>query len=88
MCNSFLERQIRAIGPKVILALGRPAAQTLLQTTAGITSLRGSWGQVGDVPVLPTFHPAYLLRKPQEKRVVFSDLQQLRTRYDALGGRR
>lgn len=87
-CRPFLLRQVEAIRPKVILSLGRPAAQALLETSEDITGLRGQWRQVGDIPVLPTFHPAYLLRKPEDKRLVFGDLKELRDRYDQLGGRR
>ncbi len=87
-CKGVLEDQLEAIDPKVILALGRPAAQTLLDTTRGIKSMRGQWSRWRDVPVLPTFHPAYLLRQPQDKGLVFADLKVLRARYDALGGRR
>jgi len=87
-CRPFLDAQLEAVRPKVILSLGRPATQTLLRTGRGIKSLRGKWQQLGDVPVMPTFHPAYLLRQAQDKRLTFSDLKSLRDRYDALGGRR
>ncbi|MEE2752176.1 MAG: uracil-DNA glycosylase family protein [Myxococcota bacterium] len=87
-CRPFLMRQVEAVKPKVILSLGRPAAQTLLETSRGITSLRGQWAEVGGTPLLPTFHPAYLLRKPQDKRLVFQDLKALKERYDQLGGSR
>jgi len=87
-CKGFLDQQIEAIQPKVILALGRPASQALLGTTQGIKAMRGNWGLRDDIPVLPTFHPAYLLRQPQDKRLVFDDLKALRKRYDELGGLR
>ncbi len=87
-CRPFLDAQIAAIQPKVILSLGRPATQTLLKTGRGIKSMRGTWQRLGDVPVMPTFHPAYLLRQAQDKRLTFQDLKELRQRYDALGGRR
>jgi DNA polymerase len=87
-CKSFLGQQVQAVAPKVILALGRPATQTLLDTPRGIKSLRGTWGSFQGIPVLPTFHPAYLLRQAQDKRLVFEDLKALRKRYDDLGGLR
>ena len=87
-CKQVLEDQLVAVGPKLILTLGRPATQTLLETSRGIKSMRGQWSRWRDVPVLPTFHPAYLLRQPRDKGLVFGDLKALRARYDALGGRR
>lgn len=87
-CRPFLDAQLLAVRPKVILALGRPATQTLLRTGRGIKSLRGTWQSLGDTPVMPTFHPAYLLRQDEDKRLTFADLKALRQRYDALGGRR
>jgi uracil-DNA glycosylase family 4 len=87
-CRTFLEQQVQAVAPKVILALGRPATQTLLESTRGIKSLRGTWSSFKGIPVLPTFHPAYLLRQAQDKRLVFEDLKALRKRYDELGGLR
>lgn len=86
-CMPFLERQLEALQPKVILVLGRIAASYLVGTRY-ITRARGRWHRWRDVPVMPTFHPAYLLRKPQDKRLVFEDLKAVRARYDALGGRR
>ncbi len=61
-CSPFLYRQIEAIRPRVIVTLGSPATKTLLNTRVGITKLRGSWHSYAGIPVLPTFHPAYLLR--------------------------
>ncbi len=87
-CRTFLEQQVQAVAPKVILSLGRPATQALLDTTRGIKSLRGKWSSFQGIPVLPTFHPAYLLRQAQDKRPVFEDLKALRGRYDELGGLR
>ena len=87
-CKSFLGQQVQAVAPKLILSLGQPATQTLLDTTRGIKSLRGTWSSFQGIPVLPTFHPAYLLRQAQEKRLVFEDLKALRKRYDDLGGLR
>jgi uracil-DNA glycosylase family 4 len=85
-CGPYLAEQIRIIRPKVIVALGGPAAKLLLGTEEGITRLRGVWGtyRAGDleVPVMPTFHPAYLLRNytPEVRREVWSDLQSVLAR--------
>jgi len=87
-CRPFLLQQIEAVNPKVILALGTTAAQALLQTDRGVTALRGAWVNVEGRAVMPTFHPAYLLRKPEHKALVFKDLKALRVRYDELGGQR
>jgi DNA polymerase len=83
-CSPFLFRQIETIGPKVIVALGSPAAKTLLGTKAGITSLRGQWGSFRGIPVMPTFHPAYLLRSytVENRTKVFEDLKAARARID------
>jgi DNA polymerase len=74
-CEPFLRAQIAAIGPKVIVALGKFAAQTLLRDTTPITRLRGRWARYGGVKLMPTFHPAYLLRSPDEKKKAWEDLQ-------------
>lgn len=74
-CAPFLRAQIAAIGPEVIVALGKFAAQTLLSTTVPISRLRGRWGEFEGVPVMPTFHPAHLLRNPEFKREVWTDIQ-------------
>jgi DNA polymerase len=87
-CRPFLDAQLRAIAPKVILGLGSTANKALLQTSRGIMALRGNWQTWHDVPVMPTFHPAYLLRRPADKAKTFHDLKALRARYDELGGRR
>ena len=83
-CSPFLFRQIEAIHPSVIVALGSPATKTLLNTKAGITSLRGKWGSFRGIPVMPTFHPAYLLRSytVENRQAVFSDLKAARARID------
>ncbi|MCC6898930.1 MAG: uracil-DNA glycosylase [Polyangiaceae bacterium] len=75
-CLHFLERQLALVGPEVIVALGATAVQGLLGTTEGITRLRGKWKLYkGRIAVMPTFHPAYLLRTPSAKREVWADLQ-------------
>lgn len=83
-CSPFLFRQIEAIKPKAIVALGSPAAKTLLGTKAGITSLRGRWAEFRGIPVMPTFHPAYLLRSytVENRTKVFEDLKAARARID------
>jgi len=88
MCRPFLERQLKALAPKVILVMGNVAMRSLLRTSDGIRDARGTWREWQGVPVMPTFHPRYLLRKQTEKRSTFEDLKQVRARYDALGGRR
>ena len=83
-CVPFLFRQIEAISPKVIVVLGGSAARALLGTKIGITQLRGSWAWFRGIPVMPTFHPAYLLRSytMENRRLVFEDLKAARARLD------
>ncbi len=76
-CYPFLRKQIEAIRPKVICALGTFAAQTLLRTDAKITSLRGKVYLFSNIRVFPTYHPAYLLRNPDKKREVWEDMKQI-----------
>lgn len=87
-CKPFLQRQIDAIRPKLILVLGRIAMEETLGLR-GITRSRGKEVLYEErIPAIPTFHPSYLLRKPELKRDTFNDLKLLRARYDELGGRR
>jgi len=79
-CSPFLFRQIAAVGPEVIVALGAPAAQTLLRTQAPIGKLRGRFWRTRGVDLMPTYHPAFLLRNPAKKRDVWEDLQQVMAR--------
>jgi DNA polymerase len=81
-CLPFLQRQIRAIRPKLICALGTFAAQTLLQTQTPISRLRGHFQAYEGIPVLPTYHPAFLLRNPAKKRDVWEDMQKLQAAYE------
>jgi DNA polymerase len=83
-CSPNLFEQIAAIRPAVVVALGSPAAKTLLNTKVGITKLRGTWHSFAGIPVMPTFHPAYLLRAytPENRRKVWEDLKAARTRMD------
>jgi DNA polymerase len=77
-CFPFLDEQLSLIEPRVIVALGATAVQGLLGTTEGITRMRGQWKLYrGQIPVMPTFHPAYLLRTPAAKRDVWKDLQEV-----------
>ena len=82
-CLPFLRRQIELIDPAVIVCLGRVAARHLLGTTAPISSYRGRWTRWSGRDVLPTFHPAYLLRNPAAKRESWVDLKKLRERLRA-----
>jgi DNA polymerase len=74
-CLPFLKKQLQAIRPRLICALGRIAAQTLLETTERISRLRGKIFEFQNIKVVPTFHPASLLRNPQWKREVWKDIQ-------------
>lgn len=76
-CRPFLEEQVRAVGPKIICTLGKPAAGALLGNQAPISALRGNWHKFNDVPVLPMFHPAFLLRQPERKGIAYQDLKTL-----------
>ena len=77
-CEPFLFRQIDAIRPKVIVALGKFAAQCLLKTDAPITRIRGREFAYRDAILIPTYHPAYLLRNPSAKRDVWEDMKRVR----------
>jgi len=74
-CIGFVKKQIAAIRPKVIVTLGNVPTQNLLGTKQGITRLRGSWQEYEGIPVMPTFHPSYLLRSPGEKGKVWEDVK-------------
>jgi len=74
-CEPFLKAQIAAIRPRVIVALGRFAVQTLLRDATPISRQRGRWREYEGVKLMPTFHPAYLLRNPAEKKPAWDDLQ-------------
>ncbi len=77
-CEPFLFRQVDAIQPRVIVALGKFAAQCLLRTTDPITRLRGREFDYRGATLIPTFHPAYLLRNPPAKREVWEDMKKVR----------
>jgi uracil-DNA glycosylase len=74
-CEPFLLAQIAAIDPQVIVALGKFAAQTLLETATPISKLRGRWFSFRGRRLMPTFHPSYLLRNPGDKKLVWEDIQ-------------
>jgi len=76
-CEVFLKRQLASIEPEMILCLGRFATQTLLKSGAPIGKLRGRWQTYEGIPLMPTFHPAYLLRNPAGKRQVWEDVKQV-----------
>ncbi len=76
-CLPFLKRQLASINPRVICALGSVAARSLLGTKTPISRLRGRFHEVMEIPVMPTFHPAFLLRNPEKKRDVWEDVQQI-----------
>jgi DNA polymerase len=78
-CVPFLKRQLGAIRPEVIVALGKFAAQTLLATDAPISRLRGRFHEFQGIKVMPTFHPAFLLHNPDRKRDVWEDLKKVMT---------
>jgi DNA polymerase len=77
-CQGFLDRQIDAIQPRVIVALGKFAAHWVLKTAEPITRLRGRMGEYKGIPVMPTYHPAFLLRTPSAKKEVWEDMKVVR----------
>jgi DNA polymerase len=84
-CKPFLDARIGSIAPRIIVALGRPAANTLLGLDAPISSLRGKFHDRNGVRVMPTFHPAYLLREPDRKRDAWADLKLVMAELQRLG---
>ncbi len=81
-CEPFLKKQLDIIKPELICALGKFAAQTLLKTKDPISSLRGNWREYEGIKLIPTFHPAYLLRNPGDKKLVWADVQKLMAEYN------
>jgi DNA polymerase len=92
LCLPFIERHIALIKPALIVLLGDTAAKTLTNRTEGITRLRGKWftwptaDGAGTIPVLPTFHPAFLLRSPGQKREAWADLLAAKRKLAELAG--
>ena len=84
-CRSYLERQIALVRPRLLVALGRIAAQTLLGNDLPIGRMRGQWFEVLGVPSMVTYHPAALLRNPALKRPTWEDMQQVRDRLQGEG---
>ncbi len=81
-CEPYLIAQLEIIKPKVICALGTFAAQTLLKTNQPISKLRGRFHTYQGIRLMPTYHPAFLLRNPKSKRYVWEDVQKVRAEYD------
>ena len=81
-CGPYLKEQIAIVQPEVIVTMGNPATQYILNTKQGITSLRGVWQSYEGIPLMPTFHPAFLLRQytPENRKKVWSDLQEVMKR--------
>jgi DNA polymerase len=77
-CRPFLEEQIRLISPRAIVTLGTFAAQAVLETDEPISRLRGRWQSIRGIRVMPTFHPAFLLRSPERKKDVWEDMKLVR----------
>lgn len=90
-CTPYLIRQIQIIRPGAIVALGGPSTKFLLKTDEGITKLRGKWGEYQGVPVMPTFHPSYVLRNGGDKsplrRLVWEDIQLVMKRVGIPSGK-
>ena len=83
MCKPFLLREISVVQPEVIVVLGNTAMKNLLDTREGITRLRGTFQDYKGIKVMPTFHPAYLLRDPSKKRETWEDLKKVRDYLDS-----
>jgi DNA polymerase len=76
-CAPYLDQQIDVIAPKVLVALGKPASHRLTGTKKPIGALRGRWSSYRGIPLMPVFHPAYLLRTPSAKREAWDDLKKI-----------
>ena len=85
-CRPFLQEQIRLVAPRVIVTLGTFATQAILHTEEPISRLRGRWQSAHGARVMPTFHPAYLLRSPKGKKEVWADMQMVRDYLAGAGG--
>ena len=86
ICQAFVERQIELANPRALLLTGNTPTQTLLETRDGITKMRGRWreytppGSTRAIPALPTLHPAFLLRQPQQKRLLWNDMLAMKAK--------
>jgi len=76
-CEPFLKKQIELVRPEIIVGLGKFAVQTLLQSKVPITKVRGNWHSYHGIKLMPTFHPAYLLRNPADKKLVWEDIKKV-----------
>ena len=89
-CRPFLDRQMELVAPDILLTLGGPAVKAILDTADGILKVRGRWREIRiggrTVRVMPTLHPAYLLRQPEAKRQAWRDLLQLKAALDDVVG--
>ena len=86
-CEPYLHRQLELLQPKIMLALGRIAAQTLLRTNDSLTKLRATVHEYQGIPLVVTYHPAALLRNPNWKRPTWEDVQKFRALYDEIAAR-
>jgi DNA polymerase len=84
-CRPFLIAQLEVIAPRIIVALGRPSANALLGVDAPISTLRGKFHERRGIRIMPTFHPAYLLREPGKKRDAWADLKLVMQELDRIG---
>jgi DNA polymerase len=89
ICRPFIERQIELANPKVLVNLGGPSSKTLLHATEGILRLRGTWKvhttrSGGEIPAMPTLHPAYLLRNPAHKKLAWRDFLEIKAKLKSL----
>ncbi len=90
ICRPFIERQIELVDPKVLVTLGNASSKALLRTQTGIMRLRGSWnshttGSGTEIPLMPTLHPAYLLRNPAHKKLAWRDFLEIKAKLRDLG---
>ena len=86
-CEPFLIAQVRSVNPKLICTLGKFAAQTLLKVETPISQLRGKFFNYSGIPMMPTYHPAFLLRNPAAKKEVWEDMKQIHAELCRLTGR-
>ena len=82
-CAAYLDRQIELIQPRVLVALGKPASHRLTGTSKAMGAMRGRWASYRGIPLMPVFHPAYLLRQPKLKREAWADLKLVMERLAA-----
>ncbi|PKM83971.1 MAG: uracil-DNA glycosylase [Firmicutes bacterium HGW-Firmicutes-13] len=81
-CYPYLQEQMSIIKPEIIICLGSLSAKTLIDPKAQITRIRGKWLEKDNIKIMPTFHPAALLRDPQKKKFVWQDFQQVKIEYN------